>query len=469
MNVNTSAAITTQPVASQTLCTGSAVSISVTATGTGLTYQWKLGATALVNGGTISGATTANLNISSIVAGDAGNYTCVVSSSSCGAPVTSSVSVLNVSAGSATITTQPANVNACTGMPVNFDLIASGAGLTYQWKKNGVAMVDGGNISGATTSSLVLTAAVLSDAATYTCDVFSSCGPPVVSNNAVLTVSPSSVAFTTQPFSSVICLNQQASFSLSATGGLSYQWQYKPTGGVYADIANGGSISGATSTTLVINNAQFINRGNYRCIVASGGCSGGTASAAASLSFETPMIVSEPLSQSLCTGQGASFVVVALGNNLSYQWFKSGSLMGNIPYKVVGANKSTMQIFDINAADEANYYCVVQGLCPPPAFSDNVTLVVNICTGIEETQSTRAFSVYPNPSEGEFSLKLNSNISSSVSFDVFTTLGEIIYSDKIDDVGKVSNINLKNQAAGMYLLRLNMGDEQVWERLIIEQ
>src|SRR5689334_3818486 len=41
ITVNQPPAITAQPTASQTLCSGSAASFSVTATGTNLTYQWQ--------------------------------------------------------------------------------------------------------------------------------------------------------------------------------------------------------------------------------------------------------------------------------------------------------------------------------------------------------------------------------------------------------------------------------------------
>jgi hypothetical protein len=43
-----------------------------------ITYQWRRNGTALTNGGSISGATTATLTINPVAAGDAGNYDCVV-------------------------------------------------------------------------------------------------------------------------------------------------------------------------------------------------------------------------------------------------------------------------------------------------------------------------------------------------------------------------------------------------------
>ena len=466
--VNSSASIIIQPVASQTLCSASPAGFSVVASGSSLTYQWYKGGVALVNGGAISGVTTASLAITSLVAGDAGNYTCDVSDL-CGAPITSSISVLNVSVGSASITTQPVDIVACLGLSATFDLIASGAGLTYQWQKNGVSLVDGGNVSGATTSSLVLTATVASDAAAYTCIVSSACGAPVTSSTSNLTIGASSVTITKQPISAVICLNQQASFSIIAVGGISFQWQFKPTAGVYSNIVNGGSVSGATSAWLVINNAQFVDRGNYRCLVGSAACAGGLPSAAASLSFESPMIVSQPLSQSLCNTQTTTFSLVALGNNLTYQWLKNGFVLPN-GGNVSGANTANLNLSNIGLADAATYYCIVQGLCPPPALSDLVPLNVSICLAVEEAEATNVFNVYPNPSTGLFTVELKKFTSDHVTYEVYNTLGEMVYTGESEGGSDVSSsIDIGDQASGVYLLKLKYGDTQVWERLVLER
>ncbi len=58
--------------ASQNGCVGSSVTFNIIATGSGLTYQWRK------NGTNITGATSDTYTIGSIVAGDAGNYDCVV-------------------------------------------------------------------------------------------------------------------------------------------------------------------------------------------------------------------------------------------------------------------------------------------------------------------------------------------------------------------------------------------------------
>lgn len=85
--VPTAPNIINQPV-SQSVNQGSPVSFSVTASGTGLNYQWQFNTT------NISGATNANYSIASATTNNSGSYAVVVSNS--GGSVTSSNAVLTV-------------------------------------------------------------------------------------------------------------------------------------------------------------------------------------------------------------------------------------------------------------------------------------------------------------------------------------------------------------------------------------
>ncbi|MEJ0033323.1 MAG: immunoglobulin domain-containing protein [Bacteroidota bacterium] len=126
---------------------GASSSFSVATTGTGLTFQWRKGTTNLNDGGNISGATSATLSLSNLVAGDAGNYNCVVTGT-CSPSVTSNNGTLTISAG-ASVTAQPVDDAKCTGASVNFSVTATGAGLSYQWGRKGTTNLNnGGNIFG---------------------------------------------------------------------------------------------------------------------------------------------------------------------------------------------------------------------------------------------------------------------------------------------------------------------------------
>ena len=73
--------IFTQP-GNQIGCVGNSISILVSATGVGLTYQWRKGTTNLINGGNISGATSATITFNPVDLTDDGtNYNAIVSAS----------------------------------------------------------------------------------------------------------------------------------------------------------------------------------------------------------------------------------------------------------------------------------------------------------------------------------------------------------------------------------------------------
>ena len=192
--------ITLQPV-SVVQCEGTTAMYSVTATGTGLTYQWRKGGVALVNGGDISGAMTSTLNIANIETADEGSYDVIITGT-CGT-VTSSVVQLTVD-DNVVITVQPVDVTQCEGTLASFTVSATGTGpLSYQWRKGGVALTDGGNITGSATTNLRISNISTADEATYTVVVTGKC-TGATSAGALLNVDDK-VVITAQPVAVTQC------------------------------------------------------------------------------------------------------------------------------------------------------------------------------------------------------------------------------------------------------------------------
>ena len=94
VTVSTKPVITTQPVATINVSEGSAINLSVVASGAALKYQWKL------NGNAIAGATSSTYSKSSATKSDEGTYVCEVTND-CG-NVTSSTSTVAVGTSSIT-------------------------------------------------------------------------------------------------------------------------------------------------------------------------------------------------------------------------------------------------------------------------------------------------------------------------------------------------------------------------------
>ena len=68
---------------------------------------------------------------------------------------------------------------------VTLTVAATGTGLTYQWRKNGVPLQNGGNISGATSATLTISSLNASDVGIYSVAIFSPAGSTVSANASV--------------------------------------------------------------------------------------------------------------------------------------------------------------------------------------------------------------------------------------------------------------------------------------------
>ncbi len=138
------------PPASRIAATGSSVSFSVAAAGSGpLGYQWKK------DGADLSGADEATYTIPSVSVRHAGVYSVTISNST-GSIASHDITLTVFSQAVApAITTQPGNQIVNTGTPASFSVVATGdAPLTYQWQQ-----LLGGtytNISGATAATYTL-------------------------------------------------------------------------------------------------------------------------------------------------------------------------------------------------------------------------------------------------------------------------------------------------------------------------
>ena len=183
--------ITTQP-SSQTVNQGANVSFTVVATGSApLTYQWQTNGVNVGNGGIVAGATTSSLTLTGVTATWALNYQVIVANAA-GSVTSSPAATLTVNV-PPTITTQPASQSAYLGQNTSFNVVATGtAPLTYQWQANSgtgfTNVVNGGPVSGATSSTLAITGVTTNWALTYEV-VVANGGGSVTSSPATLTIS----------------------------------------------------------------------------------------------------------------------------------------------------------------------------------------------------------------------------------------------------------------------------------------
>ncbi len=385
VNVNSSHSITLQPLVSQTVCSESSVSFSVSTSGAVTAYQWYNATTPLLNGGNISGADTATLTLNPVGVVDASSdYHCVVSGN-CASPVTSNAAELIVNEKISIISQPQPTQTFCTGTAATFSVTATGSGLTYQWYNGVTALADGGTISGVTSPNLTIGSLSLVDASNdYHC-VISGANPcaSLTTDSAILIVNQAA-AITIQPTpTQTICAGSFANFLITATGGgLTYQWYKGAT-----LLTDSGIISGATTNSLTINPIVFSDAGNdYHCVVSNNCTVALSSNNAALLINETPFIPNQTLA--VCSedtfnytiSDGIPTVATVVPANTTYTW-SAPVVTGGMTGGTAGSNLPAINqtLFNpISAPQTATYYITptsgTTGFCIGSPF----TLVVTV-------------------------------------------------------------------------------------------
>ena len=389
VNAGTNPAITVQP-SNQIICVGGNSSFSITAA-SATSYQWQVsidgGGTNnnLSNGGVYAGVTTATLTITgATVILNNYRYRCIASTQ-CGSS-TSNAGILTINNAPA-ITTSPTDITLCAGSNNTFTVVATGAGLTYQWQSSTTGCAGPWtNIATATAASYSLTGITAGQNNTgYRCIVTGTCTPAATSNCALLTVI-TSVAITTQPSNAAVCEGSNSSFAVAGSGaGIVYQWQVSTdAGSSFNNITNAGVYSGATAATLTITGAGFsLNNYRYRCQLSNATCTTPGVSNAGILTVNTlPVISTQPTAKTICVGGNTSYTTVATGSGVVFQWQVSidgGTTFSNLSNAGVytGVNTTTLTITGATAAmNNYRYRCIATGICTPAATSNPATLTV---------------------------------------------------------------------------------------------
>ncbi|MGA2279766.1 MAG: immunoglobulin domain-containing protein [Verrucomicrobiota bacterium] len=260
----------------------------------------------------------------------------------------------------------------------------------YQWQDgtnlvNGTNLVDAINISGATTTSLTITNAQMTNSGFYYQVIVTNYGGSVTSIIAGLTVTNVPPAITVQPTNQLVGAGTGAILTVTATGTapLSYQWQIQDTNSVsgWTNLVNGGRISGATTNVLTISNVQTNdNNTGYSVIVTNYG--GSVTSALAVLTVTAlPKITLQPTNESMAVGATAAFTVTAIGTvPLHFQW----QIGTNNPVNLVnrgninGTTANTLTITNAQTTNSGEYTVVVTNIAGVVTSSVAVLNVTNI-------------------------------------------------------------------------------------------
>jgi hypothetical protein len=178
---------------------------------------------------------------------------------------------------------------------------------------------------------------------------------------------------TSDPSDQSVSAGQSASFTAAASGNPvpAVQWQVSRDGGkTWTDI------SGATSTTLVVNDVQPAQNGEEYHAVFTSSLGMATTSAATLVVPYAPRVTTNPTSQSVSVGGTATLTAAATGSPTpSVQWQVSSD-GGQTWTDISGATSTTLTLSNVSASQNGNEYQAVFSNSDGTVVTRVATLVV---------------------------------------------------------------------------------------------
>jgi hypothetical protein len=298
------------------------------------TYQWYHGTVA------VPGATGKTLVLNDVTAADAGNYFVAINNAD---GSTNSLPALLTVLGAPIIIAGPDSRTNLASTTATFEVEVEGEEVSYQWFFNGTELVDGGQITGATSNVLAVADLLAVNEGEYWVVVSNRIGT-ATSTNAVLTVIDPAII--QQPAGVTNQLGKTAVFTVVAagTGPLTYQWQW-----------NGIDLIGENDSVLTVTLLADSDAGLYTVVVT--GAEGSVTSEPALLVTVPPMIKTQPANVIVNFGQPAQLSVDVNGDTpFTYVWQK------NVNGSWVDIADSDDRIYSIavaGVADEGTYRVIV--------------------------------------------------------------------------------------------------------------
>ncbi len=153
-----------------------------------------------------------------------------------------------------TVNVSPKNLTVFAGSNAVFHANAAGfPPLSYQWQKNGTALANGGNISGATGSTLTIVGVSDSDAGIYSVTVTNLAGSLASSN---VTLAVNDLPFiAAQPQSQTVGVGSNVTFNVTVYGAPPFVFQWYFNGTPLGSPAVGANVLSCTLTDVGTNQA----------------------------------------------------------------------------------------------------------------------------------------------------------------------------------------------------------------------
>lgn len=249
-----------------------------------------------------------------------------------------------------------------------------------------------------------------------------------------------------QPVTSTVCEGTNATFSVTASNVVSYQWQ-QWNGQVWNDI------NGATAASYTVNNATPAMNTNTFRVRLTGRCTTVFSNAASLFVNNLPQITISSTVSALLPGQTGSISTQVNPTGGSYIWSRNGTVLPGIngtsygPLTTDQAGTYKVEYTDVNGCSKASNDVVIQA-----AASDNLW-------------------IYPNPSAGTFQVRYYNQSGEAADMIVYNAAGQPIMKKQVTTGIAYSrtDFDLSGFAQGVYLVRVirSGGRELASKRVIV--
>jgi hypothetical protein len=252
---------------------------------------------------------------------------------------------------------------------------------------------------------------------------------------------------TVHPANRTVCAGSNATFSVTATNVLSYQWQ-QWNGNAWVNIA------GATASTFTVNNVTVnMNTNTFRAVL-TGLCSVVNSNAATLFVNPLPSIaLTASPTVALLPTQTTTITATTNPSGGTFVWSLNGSPISGVTGPVVGPL----------TVDNIGLYSVVY-TDPRGCVSASVSIVIS-------AQASNNLWVYPNPNTGQFNVRFYNQTGEAATLKVFNGLGQVVYTQNLSLGVAYSNtvVNLGNVPAGVYIVKImnGTGAEMAAKRIVV--
>ncbi|EAY26646.1 FG-GAP-like repeat-containing protein [Microscilla marina] len=306
---------------SSTICSGTAGTITLLKSQTGVTYQLRndagdsnVGATVPGNGGTITfgtGNLAANTTFNILATGGA----CVA-----GAELTGKQTISVVSTPAVGLTVTPDKTTICSGETVSFTITGSTNGVTYQLFSGSA---NTGNPITSTGGDITLTTGALSANVTISVKAsIGSCESTLTSTHAITTINLPNTGLTIGASSTAICSGTGVNVTVaSSETGISYQLRNN------ADNSNVGTPVTGTGGTINLPTGNLSATTTFNVLATKTGCSSVVQASTVTITVSDFASSIENGASVLFCGTSGTLTATAV-TGATYQWKKDGVNIG---------------------------------------------------------------------------------------------------------------------------------------------